>query len=211
MAELEALAAAAAAPAGAALRLAQLRARARRPGEASMFWIEARLRRVAVRLLPGEYFVSLEDMPIMTTLGSCIACCLWDRVTRVGGMNHFMLPEGAGDPGRYGSSAMARLIDELLELGAARASLQAKVFGGGQVMPGMGRLDVGERNTRFVLDHLRAQRIPVVAKDVLGIHPRKLCFMPGSGRALVKRLPATRAATRVGRARATAAGPIVRR
>ena len=32
----------------------------------------------------------------MTTLGSCIAACLWDRNAQIGGMNHFMLPEGSG-------------------------------------------------------------------------------------------------------------------
>ena len=56
-------------------------------------------------MLPGEYFVHDEDMLIMTTLGSCIAACLWDRERRIGGMNHFMLPDGGGsaDSGRYGS------------------------------------------------------------------------------------------------------------
>jgi chemotaxis protein CheD len=47
-----------------------------------------------VKVLPGEYFVHDEDMLIMTTLGSCIAACLWDRERKVGGMNHFMLPDG---------------------------------------------------------------------------------------------------------------------
>ena len=32
-------------------------------------------------------------------------------------------------------------------------------------------------------------RIPVLAQDLLGIHPRKVCYFPGTGSALVKRLP----------------------
>ena len=51
-------------------------------------------------MLPGEYYVDTEDLLVMTTLGSCIAACLWDRQARIGGMNHFMLPEGSGDSGR---------------------------------------------------------------------------------------------------------------
>ncbi len=101
-------------------------------------------------------------------------------------MNHFMLPEGDG--GRYGSYAMELLINEMLKRGASRHSLEAKVFGGGQVIAGMDSQDIGERNTRFVLDYLQTERIPVVSKDVLDIYPRKVCFLPASGKAMVKRL-----------------------
>jgi len=193
MAELSAMAVATATSADPVCRLARLRAQPRQPGEASFFWVQTQLRSVAVKVLPGEYFVSGEDMPIMTTLGSCIASCLWDPIACVGGMNHFALPDGDSDHGRYGSFAMARLIDELLRLGATRDALQAKVFGGGQVLAGMAGPNVGERNTRFVLDYLRRERIPVVGKDVLDVHSRKVCFLPSSGKAMVKKLAAARA------------------
>ena len=172
-------------------RLAMLRKRTRRPGEASLFWFDVQFGNEAVKVLPGEYFVHHEDILIMTTLGSCIAACLWDRQARVGGMNHFMLPEGTSGSGRYGSYAMELLINELLKLGAQRPNLEAKVFGGAQVISGMNTLNVGEGNTRFVLDYLKAEHIPVVSKDVLDICPRKVCFMPASGKAMVKRLAST--------------------
>ena len=176
-------------------RLGQLKAVKRNPGEASFFWYETQFSSEAVKVLPGEYFVDSEELLIMTTLGSCIAACLWDRNARVGGLNHFMLPEGSSDNGRYGAYAMELLINEMMKRGASRSSLEAKVFGGGQVMAGMDRLSIGERNTRFVLDYLKAERIPVVSKDVLDIYPRKVCFLPASGKAMVKRLAATAAAT----------------
>lgn len=176
------------ASAGASSRLAQLRAAPRRPGEASFFWFDSHFGNDAVKVLPGEYFVHAEDILIMTTLGSCIAACLWDRDRRIGGLNHFMLPEGACADGRYGAFAMELLINELLRQGASRGSLEAKVFGGAQVIAGMDTVNVGERNTRFVLDYLKTERIPVVGRDVLDVHPRKVCFMPASGRAVVKRL-----------------------
>ena len=175
----------------AASRLDQLRSRPRKPGEASFFWYEPQFANEAVKVLPGEYFVYHEDILIMTTLGSCIAACLWDRQARIGGMNHFMLPEGAGESGRYGSFAMELLINEMIKLGATRSTMEAKVFGGGQVISGMNSMNVGERNTSFVLDYLKAERIQVVCKDVLDIYPRKVCFLPASGKAMVKRLAAT--------------------
>jgi chemotaxis protein CheD len=176
---------------GGTARLQELKSQPRKPGEASFFFYDAHFRNEAVKILPGEYFVSSDDLLIMTTLGSCIAACLWDRVAKVGGMNHFMLPEGAGESGRYGSFAMELLINELLKLGATRATLEAKVFGGGQVINGMSVLNVGERNTIFVMDYLKTERIPVVSKDVLEVYPRKVCFLPASGKAMVKRLAPT--------------------
>lgn len=172
-------------------RLEQLKAAPRKPHEASFFFYDTHFKNDAVKILPGEFFVDDQDILIMTTLGSCIAVCMWDRNARVGGMNHFMLPEGSGESGRYGSFAMELLINELLKRGASRMTLEAKVFGGGQVVSGMNTLNVGERNTQFVLDYLKTERIPVVSQDVLDIYARKVCFLPHSGKAMVKRLAST--------------------
>jgi chemotaxis protein CheD len=176
-------------PAGAApSRLNALKSQARKPGEASFFFYDAFFKNEAVKILPGEYFVYHEDILIMTTLGSCIAACLWDREAKVGGMNHFMLPEGDADSGRYGSFAMELLINEMMKQGATRSTMEAKVFGGGQVIEGMNTMNIGERNTAFVTDYLKTERIPIMSKDVLGPHPRKVCFLPASGKAMIKRL-----------------------
>lgn len=169
-------------------RLEALRAEPRQHGEASNFFHDAFFRSDAVKLLPGEYFVHDQDILLVTTLGSCIAACLWDRETRIGGMNHFMLPIGDADCGRYGSYAMQQLIEEMLKRGATRRALEAKVFGGAQVIDGMSVMNIGERNTAFVIEYLNAQRIPIVSQDVEGSHPRKVCFLPASGKAMVKRL-----------------------
>ena len=174
-------------PAGS--RVDQLKARASKPGEASFFFHDHHFRVDTVKVLPGEYYVTRDDPMIMTVLGSCIAACLWDPQVRVGGMNHFMLPEGAGDTsGRYGSYAMELLINEMIKLGARREAMQAKVFGGGQVMHSFTTMNVGERNTDFVLSYLKTERIAIVSQDVLDIHPRKVCYFPATGKAMVKRL-----------------------
>lgn len=174
-------------------QLAKLKAQPRKPGEASFFFYESHFKNVAVKVLPGEYFVYDEDILIMTTLGSCIAACLWDRERRIGGMNHFMLPDGGGanDSGRYGSFAMELLINEMMKRGASRLTMEAKVFGGGAVVSGINSINVGERNTEFVLDYLKTERIPVVSKDVMDVFPRKVVLLPASGKAMVKRMALT--------------------
>lgn len=168
----------------------KMKTRSRRPGEASFFYVDHHFQFPAVKVLPGEYYVSTDNMVIMTVLGSCIAACIWDTRVRVGGMNHFMLPDGdmVDGSGRYGSYAMELLINEMMKLGARRESMQAKVFGGGQVMASFTAMNVGERNTEFVMSYLKTERIPIVSKDVLDIYPRKVCFFPSTGKALVKRL-----------------------
>ncbi|MDQ8021001.1 MAG: chemoreceptor glutamine deamidase CheD [Moraxellaceae bacterium] len=150
----------------------------------------------AVKVLPGEYFVTSEQMAIVTVLGSCVSACVRDRMLGVGGLNHFMLPDGTvgcdarplSGSARYGVFAMEILINHLLKLGARREHLEAKVFGGGHVMAKLAGSQVGERNAEFVLDYLHTERIPLVAEDLGDIYPRKVYFFPASGRVMVKRL-----------------------
>ncbi|MEG0719440.1 MAG: chemoreceptor glutamine deamidase CheD [Comamonas sp.] len=167
-----------------------LRSRSRKPGEASFFYFDHHFQYNAVKVLPGEYFVTGENMVICTVLGSCIAACLWDRTLNIGGMNHFMLPEGDSSDvsGRYGSYAMELLINEMIKLGARRETMQAKIFGGGQVMANFTTMNVGERNTDFVTQYLQTERIPIISEDVLDIYPRKVVYFPATGKAMVKRL-----------------------
>lgn len=148
----------------------------------------------AAKILPGEYYFTHKDMMIVTVLGSCVSACIRDRVTGIGGMNHFMLPDsGDGDSPisasmRYGTYAMEILINDLLKAGARRENLEAKVFGGGNVLRGFVAINVGERNAQFVRDYLKAENIRVVAEDLNDIWPRKVYFFPRTGKVLVKKL-----------------------
>jgi len=171
-------------------RIRLLRERAPREYEAHTFYYDAQFKIDAVKLLPGEFFVhDGDDLLLMTVLGSCVAACLVDRTAKLGGMNHFMLPDG-GSAGRYGVYAMELLINEMMKRGARRERIEAKVFGGGQVMRNFSTMNVGEQNVKFVEQFLAAERITIVSRDVLDICPRKVCLFPGSARALVKKLAA---------------------
>ena len=146
----------------------------------------------AAKLLPTQYLVVDDGTALVTVLGSCVAACVRDPLLQLGGMNHFMLPEGQvgdGAPARYGSYAMELLINELLKRGASRRRLEAKVFGGANVLKGFTSNPVGTRNAEFVLAYLDAEQIPVVAEDLRGIHPRKVWFFPETGKVMVNRLP----------------------
>jgi chemotaxis protein CheD len=143
-------------------------------------------------------------MVIVTVLGSCVSACMRDPVAKVGGMNHFMLPERDVEgplsaSARYGAYAMEVLINQLFALGARRERLEAKVFGAARVLPGMS--DIGQRNAAFAIDYLKRESIRVVAEDLGSEEPCKIYFFPQTGRVMLKRLKSLRNDTIVQRER----------
>ena len=147
----------------------------------------------AVKILPGQYHATDDDTIITTVLGSCVSVCLYDTVSGVGGMNHYMLPGDAAEGGksgsgsaRYGIHAMRLLMEHLFQLGAVRGNLEAKVFGAGRVMDGMS--DVGRQNADFAVQYLRDEQIRIAAVDVGDTYPRKIYFSPATGQVFVKRI-----------------------
>ena len=146
-----------------------------------------------VYLHAGQLFVSQEPTQATTILGSCVAICLWDPTIRVGGLNHFMLPNDIGTScasPRYATFATATLLDNLVGLGCDRRRLQAKIFGGARVLSAFQRAghDLGTQNIEVARLRLAEQRIPIVSEDVGGSHGRKLIFRTDNGMALVKKV-----------------------
>jgi chemotaxis protein CheD len=135
-------------------------------------------------LYPGQLFVSRDPVIITTILGSCAALCLWDYRKKIGGMNHYLLPEGTDDgPNRlrYGNFANPALLKELLSLGCDVKNLQAKVFGGSSAFSANPTQSLGTRNSQLAEEFVRAHGIRLVGKDVSGKHGRKLIFQTQDG------------------------------
>ena len=144
-------------------------------------------------IIVGEVKASWEPVKVTTLLGSCVAVCLFDPKTHVGGMNHFMLPSSTtadGSSATYGIHAMELLINEIMKLGGDRRRLVAKVFGGGDVLGNRissnSAVSVGEQNIAFALKFLETDSIPVVAKDIGGMVGRQVQFMTHTGQAFVR-------------------------
>ncbi|WND02103.1 hypothetical protein QGN29_11140 [Temperatibacter marinus] len=139
-----------------------------------------------VKVLPGEHYVTADPVEaIVTVLGSCVAACIRDPETGIGGMNHFMLPgdintSSAGSAMRYGHFAMEVLINEILKTGCPRNRLEIKVFGGASVMGAANQ--VGHKNAEFVLDYLKNEGLSIAAQDLVGTHARRIQYSPISGK-----------------------------
>ncbi|WBU57841.1 chemotaxis protein CheD [Paracoccus sediminicola] len=138
-----------------------------------------------VHVIQGQFEVSRDDPSccLTTVLGSCISVCMFDPLARAGGMNHFLLASGqAGGAASasYGVNAMELLINALLKQGARRARLRAHVFGGANMMAGLG--SIGTRNAEFVAGFLRQEAIRVLSSSTGGNRARRVNFWPCSGR-----------------------------
>jgi chemotaxis protein CheD len=148
----------------------------------------------AVKILPGEYYATARPILIVTVLGSCVAACIRDRVSGIGGMTHFTLPvldpyeDDGNASAHHGNCAMELLINQLLHMGAQREHLEAKIFGGGNVLKSLEMDHAGRRNCLFLRNYLKMEKIPILADDLLDHYPRKIYFFPHQGKVLVKKL-----------------------
>ncbi|MCQ8897353.1 chemoreceptor glutamine deamidase CheD [Limnobacter humi] len=148
-------------------------------------------------IMPGEHLVSWDPVEIVTLLGSCVAACIYDAHRKIGGMNHFMLPDipsvapaltDQTKPLRYGLYAMERVINDLLMMGAKREHLVAKVFGGANMTNTLENQHVGRRNAQFVIEFLRRDKIRVLASDLGGINSRRIRFNTRTNAVRVERV-----------------------
>lgn len=143
-----------------------------------------------VAIQVGGIHASAQGVIVKTTLGSCIAACLYDPVARVGGMNHFLLPEdksGSRAPTNFGINAMEILITSLMKLGGDRRRFVAKVFGGAEPNR-LGVTRIGKQNAEFALGYLADEGIEVIAKKLGGETAMMVVFDTGEGKAFVKQV-----------------------
>ncbi len=141
-----------------------------------------------INIVQGEQHVDNDPNVVLTTiLGSCIAACIWDGVAGVGGMNHFLLPgdgkhrQPGGDAMRFGVHAMELLVNALLQRGAIKNRMRAKLFGGARMIKGL--TDIGELNASFAERFLAAEGITLAGGSLRGEQGRRIQFWPVSGRA----------------------------
>ncbi len=109
-----------------------------------------------------------------TGLGSCVGLTLYDPQVKVAGMAHVMLPssdiarESQINVAKYADTALPILVDKLLELGAAKRRLIAKMAGGAQMFAFAGSGDtmrIGPRNVESCKEMLNKLGISLMAED----------------------------------------------
>lgn len=139
----------------------------------------------------GRWAVAPAPLKIRTLLGSCVGVVLFDRVGKVGGIAHVVLPNsrGAADhPGKYADTAIPVLLEDLEKLAKARVRtrLTAKLLGGARMFATAQAEGIGEQNQRAVEQQLSALGIPVLARDLGGETGRRVTLDTTSGLVAVK-------------------------
>ena len=141
----------------------------------------------------GQLFASTSPKLVSTILGSCVSVCLWDPEVRVGGLNHYLLPQcvtnGVSSP-RFGNVAIRELLAEVHRIGGARYRLQAKIFGGASIIDAFqtGSGSLGMQNVSLARRFLADAGIPIVNEDTGGTQGRKLVFRTSDGSAWVRHI-----------------------
>lgn len=142
----------------------------------------------------ADYKVSQSPDILRTILGSCVGICLYDPESRIGGLAHIMLPENnnkSTNPKKYADSAIALMIDELLEKGANSERLVAKIAGGASMfkMPENSFIgSIGINNVKKVREVLNNYLITVIGEDVFGDYGRTVDFFLETGKLKIKSL-----------------------
>lgn len=138
----------------------------------------------------GEIHIGARPTEISTVLGSCIAVCLYDKIQRIGGMNHYLVPlwneNGLQSP-KFGNISIPRLIEGMENIGCNRANMEAKIFGGGNVIDVSSHdLMVGRKNILIAKEILREYRIPITAQDVGGDKGRRILMRSDTAKIFLK-------------------------
>ncbi|MDA0781031.1 MAG: hypothetical protein PQ612_01125 [Rickettsiales bacterium] len=152
-----------------------------------------------VKVFSGDCYVTDKRNQVMVTvLGSCISACIRDPFVKVGGMNHFLLPDGtnaADAPLRYGAYSMEKLINDILKLGGKKERLEVKIFGGGNVIESSAM--IGDKNVKFIKEYLLNEGIKINGQDLGGNSPRRIHYFPDTGRVMMKKIRGDREVAQV--------------
>lgn len=144
-------------------------------------------------LYPAAIFVKKSPYIISTILGSCVAVCLWDKKLKYGGMNHYLLPlwngQGLASP-KFGSIAIEKLVEKMVALGSDPKHIQAKVFGGGEVIKtSINHFNIGNRNIEIAHSILKDFKIPIISENTGGKQGRKILMNTTTGEIRMKFIP----------------------
>lgn len=137
----------------------------------------------------AEVKVIAQPDTIQTVLGSCIGIAIYDRVAKIGGLGHIILPDskaGRGDRGKFADTAVDWLVDELIVAGCLKARLAAKITGGASMFGPGSNNGIGERNAEAVKKRLGHHSIRLVAEHTGGDKGRKMTLDPESGEVHVR-------------------------
>lgn len=133
---------------------------------------------------------------VLTTLGlgSCVGISLYDPIKKVVGLAHVMLPSSQQarnntNIAKFADTAIIKLLDDMINLGAGKSHIVAKLAGGAQMFTfndASEMLRIGARNVSASKEMLNSLRIPIIAEDTGGNYGRTIEIHSESGKLMIK-------------------------
>jgi len=149
--------------------------------------------RTIVHVSDAKVSNDLSEVLATYSLGSCIAVCLYDRATHIGGMLHYQLPDSKQDPKRaktkplmFADTGMKILVEKLMSMGANKKRMQIKIAGGASMDTGPKGFDIGKRNHLAIRKILWKNGMFIDAEDVGGASPRNMYMNMADGAVTVR-------------------------
>ena len=150
---------------------------------------------VQLRVDMGDVTITEPNNSLITTVGSCVAVCIYDSYKKVGGMVHIVHPKRSmlvksNNPSKFADTAVPILVSKLAESGAKKVNLKAKISGGANMFPTIQQdvMQIGKDNVEAVKLSLKDQRIPLIAEDVGGEMGRRIEFLVGPNKLVIRKL-----------------------
>jgi len=122
-------------------------------------------------------------------LGSCVGVAIVDKVNRIGGLAHVMLPDSTimkdvSNVAKFADTGIVELVKQMEKLGASKSRMVAKIAGGAQMFDFDSKsalLRVGDRNAEACRTKLKELGIPLLAEDCGDSYGRTVIFYPETG------------------------------
>ena len=143
----------------------------------------------------ADFEVSKDPSRTLVTysLGSCIGVCIWDPVSKVAGMLHYMLPESTispdkakANPAMFCDTGVPKLFKAAYDLGAVKQRLVVKIAGGSQLLDSQGTFNIGKRNYLAIRKIFWKNGVMINSENVGGSISRTLRLDGGTGRVTLK-------------------------
>jgi len=149
------------------------------------------------RILVGMADLNVTRSPgILTTLGlgSCVGIALYDPFVKIAGLAHVMLPDSTqiqnhANIAKFADTAMVKLIQDMIKLGARREAMKAKIAGGAQMFAmntTNESLRIGDRNVEATKRLLQMYSIPLIAHETGADFGRTVDLYAEDGRFVIR-------------------------
>lgn len=148
-----------------------------------------------IRVGIADYKAARAPLKIITIgLGSCVGIALYDKVSKIGGLAHIMLPDSKQfqnitNPCKYADLAIPMLLSEMESIGAKRGNIKAKIGGGACMFNFTDKslvMDIGSRNIKAVKDVLSKLSIDITGEDTGGNQGRTMLLDIETGKTYIK-------------------------